>query len=121
MRKLGNFLRGRNPFFSIKRVPSPQTPQPPKRTTKDLPVSGLWAGRVGFEVFDVGSLRELGLKVQEWLWRAFRGWLASLGLMSGTTWQRAVCRHFFDIITRLSAWGMALSSILSMAYIFCDE
>jgi len=43
LKKLVNFLRGRNPFFSIKRVPSPQTPQPPKRTTKDLPVSGLWA------------------------------------------------------------------------------
>ena len=38
----------------------------------------------------MGGLRELGLMVWEWLWRAFRGWLAGLGLMSGTTLQRAV-------------------------------
>ena len=32
--KLVNFMRGENPFFSIKRVFSPQTPLFPKRTTK---------------------------------------------------------------------------------------
>ena len=34
LKKLVNFMRGDNPFFSIKRVFSPHTPLFPKRTTK---------------------------------------------------------------------------------------
>jgi len=32
--KLINYMRGENPFFSIKRVFTPHTPRFPKRTTK---------------------------------------------------------------------------------------
>ena len=38
--KLVNFMRGGNPFFSIKRVSSPHAPLFPKRTTKGL--AALW-------------------------------------------------------------------------------
>ena len=40
LKKLVNFTRGENPFFSIKRVFTPRAPRFPKKTTKGL--AALW-------------------------------------------------------------------------------
>ena len=65
LEKLVNFMRGENPFFSIKRANCcesrnlPQTPQPPKKTTKGL--AALWTlgkrgcfGCLGFVAYVTG-------------------------------------------------------------------
>ena len=64
-----------NPFFSIKRVFSLHTSLFPKRTTKGL--AALWTLAYKLLLKFCADSFVTGIDGQEWLWRAFRGYVVT--------------------------------------------
>ena len=73
--KAAKLYEGRKPFFSIKRVFSPRAPLFPKKTTKGL--AALWTLAYKLLLKFCADSSVTGIDGQEWLWRAFRGYVVT--------------------------------------------
>ena len=93
-----------NPFFSIKRVFSLHTSLFPKRTTKGL--AALWTLAYKLLLKFLVDCFRTGIDGQEWLWRAFRGYVVTERSRSNGTgidgqewlYEHSVCTRLMSLV-----------------------